>query len=133
MSEICERLIEGNSLRSICSDPEMPSLATVASWMYNDKEFYEMYCRTKQMQAEVLADEIINLADEARTADFKFTNAYRLAVDTRKWAATKLLNNRYGDKVQQTHEVGDRLKSLIEEIDGRTLGPPALRDAQSDS
>jgi hypothetical protein len=35
---ICERLIEGESLRAICTDPVMPDKATVLSWISQNEQ-----------------------------------------------------------------------------------------------
>lgn len=120
-SAICARLVEGESLRSICRDEEMPSLATVFNWLARHSEFVDQYARAREEQAETLAAEIIDIADEECTmvrADKHNTKAdtddglvevvfdstavarNRLRVDARKWVAAKLKPKVYGEKVQ---------------------------------
>jgi hypothetical protein len=36
---ICERLLNGESLRAICTDPAMPARATVFRWLARNQEF----------------------------------------------------------------------------------------------
>src|SRR4249919_1601409 len=48
---ICDRLVEDESLRSICAEPGMPAVATVASWISNNEEFRDMYAHTREFQA----------------------------------------------------------------------------------
>ena len=36
---ICERLINGESLRATCADPRMPAKATVFRWLASNQEF----------------------------------------------------------------------------------------------
>jgi hypothetical protein len=64
---ICGRLVEDESLRSICSEPGMPDLATVASWISNNKEFREIYAFARECQAHCIADETLELVDENST------------------------------------------------------------------
>jgi hypothetical protein len=40
---ICDRLVEGESLRRICSDAGMPGKATVFRWIARHKEFRDRY------------------------------------------------------------------------------------------
>jgi hypothetical protein len=61
---ICDRLVEDESLRSICSEAGMPDLATVASWISNNKEFRESYAFAREFQVYWIYDETIELVDE---------------------------------------------------------------------
>ena len=36
---MCERLVNGESLRAICADPAMPARATVFRWLARNQEF----------------------------------------------------------------------------------------------
>src|ERR1700730_13089988 len=36
---ICDRIIDDETLHSICSDAQMPEMATVALWLANNAEF----------------------------------------------------------------------------------------------
>lgn len=63
---ICCRLVAGESLRAICADPAMPNKATVLDWFARHPEFREQYESALEAQAEDLADEIIEIIDDAR-------------------------------------------------------------------
>lgn len=95
----------------------MPHVATVLRWLGKDEHaaFREQYARAREAQADVLADESIEIADDA-TNDWMEVNAAdekgekyrlngehvqrsRLRVDTRKWFASKLAPKKYGDKL----------------------------------
>lgn len=120
---ICERLADGESLRAICSDDEMPNRATVFRWLNKYKEFSDQYARAREEQAEALADDLVDIADEQCTmvrADKHGTKAdddegntevvfdatavarNRLRIDARKWVAAKLKPKKYGDRVDST-------------------------------
>lgn len=118
---VCERLADGESLKSICSDEGMPSRSTVFRWLGVHKEFRDMYARAREEQAELLADEIVGISDEEVTMvradkhgvkdddgngnaevvfDATAVARNRLRVDARKWVAAKLKPKKYGDKLQ---------------------------------
>lgn len=115
---ICDRLADGESLRSICSTAGMPNRVTVFRWLSQNEEFRIQYARAREAQADTIADEILNIADE-NTNDTtidkdgnEVTNhdviaRARLKIDTRKWLAGKLRPKVYGDKLQQEHTGAD--------------------------
>jgi len=67
--EICARLAAGETLRHICLDDHMPASTTVIGWAVKDALFSERYARARAEGLDVLADEIIALADECRPGD----------------------------------------------------------------
>ena len=109
---ICERLIEGESLRSICRSEDMPNASTVCRWLAAHVEFREQYAHAREAQADTLFDETLHIADnqergEVRTkklnGDIEVREAdmidhRRLKIETRKWVAGKLSPKKYGDK-----------------------------------
>jgi hypothetical protein len=97
--EICERLLEGESLRKITKDEHMPAASTIFKWLADESNgFAEQYARAKEAQAEAMADEIVEIADAA-SADPQHG---KLRVDARKWVAAKLKPKKYGDKLDVT-------------------------------
>jgi hypothetical protein len=99
---ICTRLAEGESLRGICASDGMPARSTVARWVVEDTEgFSAQYARAREMQAELLIDEIVEIADEAE--DRENAPAIKVRVDTRIWAAGRLRPKVYGPKVALEH------------------------------
>lgn len=105
--EICARLAQGESLRMICRDDNMPAESTVRTWALDDvNSFFAQYTRARQLQAEYYADDIIDLCDTppektpGGTVDSGDVAHKRLMVDTRKWMVSKMLPKVYGDKLQ---------------------------------
>ena len=92
---ICERLADGESLRSICRDDEMPAKSTVFKWLGLVPAFADQYARARETQADSLADDIVDIAD-SKTLE---PNDKRVRIDARKWLAGKLRPKAYGDKV----------------------------------
>lgn len=108
---ICERIAEGESLRSICQDEALPSKATIFKWLSQQKSFADQYARARESQADALFDEILGIADDGRNDSYtdeegnERTNhdviaRSRLRVDARKWMAGKLRPKVYGDKLE---------------------------------
>jgi hypothetical protein len=60
---ICNRLVNGESLRAICADPAMPAKATVCRWLARNQEFRRRYALARECQAEDMVDEILEIAD----------------------------------------------------------------------
>jgi hypothetical protein len=76
----------------------------LCQWRREDPEFATAYARAREDRAELLADEIIALADAAQGLDSAGVQACRLRVDARKWAAAKLLPRVYGDRIEHVGE-----------------------------
>lgn len=112
---ICERIANGESLRAICAGDGMPDKSTVFAWLASDEAFSDQYARARALQAEHMAEEILEIADDGRN-DWMERNAdedagwvhngehsqrSRLRVDARKWLMSKMAPKKYGDKVSQ--------------------------------
>lgn len=134
-TEICERLADGESLRSICGDEHMPDKSTVFRWLEKHEGFRDQYALARKFQADTYADETIDIADDAgndwmerndpNNEGWQFNGEAvarsRLRVDTRKWAAGKLNSAKYGDK--QTVEHGGSI--VYEFVTGVDRDDPA--------
>ena len=95
---ICTELSKGRSLKRICNDEWAPSTTAVYEWIQKHTEFADKYARAREVQAEGMADELIDLADNAEDVQ-----KAKLQIDTRKWAASKLLPKKYGERQQIEH------------------------------
>ena len=63
---ICLRLINRESLRSICADPRMPAKATVCRWLARNQEFRRWYALARAWQVEDFANEILEIVDDCK-------------------------------------------------------------------
>lgn len=131
---ICERIADGESLKGICEDENMPAKSTVFKWLAENATFSDMYARAKEEQADAIFDEILDIADDGRNDWMErrgeedagwVTNGEniqrsRLRIDARKWMAGKLRPRKYGEKLEidqkTTIEAGDTLSTLLQEI-----------------
>lgn len=115
--EICNRIANGESLRSICDAESMPDKATVFRWLGAHKLFCDQYARAREAQADAIFDEILHIADnpkigvktktndkgEVEVSEGDMIEHRRLQVDARKWMAGKLRPKKYGDKLDVDH------------------------------
>jgi hypothetical protein len=100
-NEICEWLMNGKSLRSYCDQPGKTPFTTVLGWLRDDgnEEFRTKYARARETQAEVLADELMQIADEDKIDALKLQHD-KMKIETRQWIASKLLPKKYGNRME---------------------------------
>lgn len=118
-SEIFARMISGESLNRILKDKHLPHTKNFMNWLHKDDDLMSEYKTAQLLRAEVAIDEIMEIADNVehdRTEETHETvegtkvirkwdgvkqRQRELRIATRKWVATKLLANTYGEKIQQ--------------------------------
>ena len=120
---ICAGLREGKSLRAICRELEL-NHAMVLDWVKEWPEFGDQYARAREVGYTLLAEELVEIADEENVTvrrppgaprkgdesedevevvfDSTAVARNRLRVDTRKWMLSKMLPKVYGDKLETT-------------------------------
>jgi hypothetical protein len=128
---ICERLATSNvSLRKICEEDGVPSISSVMRWLAENEAFRAQYAHAREAQADFLAEEIIEIADDSsrdtiaiekngqtiEIEDKEWTSRAKLRVDARKWIASKLKPKKYGDKLELDNKVSGKLQ--VETITG---------------
>jgi hypothetical protein len=96
-------------------NPINPS--TFYRWLQQDDDLCKRYARARADQAQVMADEITQIADTTQegvittekadgSVEIKRSDMLehrKLRIESRKWLAAKLLPKVYGDRVQQEH------------------------------
>lgn len=111
--KICERISKGESIRHIILDDNIPASSTIFRWLLDEdkKLFQEQYARSRAIQAELMFEELMAIADESDTviqgddkSDAARVNAKRLRVDTRKWYLSKVLPKKFGEKLDVTSD-----------------------------
>lgn len=137
---ICAALADGHSLRTVCQAEDMPDKATVFRWLAIHEEFRDQYARAREQQADAMAEEILEISDDA-TNDWmerlgpggqpvgwvvngEHVQRSRLRVDSRKWLASKMAPKKYGDKLQAEHTGADGGPIAYRWID-EIVEPPA--------
>jgi hypothetical protein len=104
--EISQRLAEGESLRAICADDDMPDKATVMRWLHAHADFRETYRIAREVGTDALADEALHdaTASGMRAEDVQ---AERLRFDARRWFLGKISPKRWGEKLTAEHVGAD--------------------------
>lgn len=112
VTTICNLIASGESLRKLCQRPGMPTTETIRAWLIEKPEFSAQYARAREAQADLLADEIIEIADD-KSQDIldvgeggdarSITNSAavqraKLQVDARKWKASQMAPKRWGQQ-----------------------------------
>lgn len=98
VSEIIERLSQGEALATICADDHMPSFSTVWRWEDEDEAFRKLSARARVHGTHFIADDCLRISDDPtiEAAD------KRVRIDTRLRLIGKWNAKAYGDKVALT-------------------------------
>jgi hypothetical protein len=115
--KICRSIASStDSMTKICNrNPEFPNRECIWSWRLDYPEFSNMYNDAKRQQADLLAEEILEIADDARNdiihredrdgneyevINSEFVARSKIRIETRKWHASKMLPKVYGDRLE---------------------------------
>lgn len=129
---ICELVASTTmGLQKLCSlHPELPDKSNINRWRHRHPEFRAQYAQAKCEQADLLAEECLDIADDD-THDTKidpegfegcnteFIARSRLRIDTRKWLAAKLLPKQYGPVVAEDKKTVS--ESVVEKLIDRLI------------
>jgi hypothetical protein len=115
--KICDAIATSNrGLSTLCQQEGFPCRTTVHKWLRDNEDFAYKYARAREDQADFLAEEILEIADdgsndtktikkgreEYEVENTEWTNRSKLRVEARKWIASKLKPKKYGDKLDVT-------------------------------
>lgn len=100
-NSICEKIALGFSLRGALDEvgPLAPSMPTLWRWLDEYPEFRTKYERARQMQGDVLADEILDMAKLVIDKP-SLASAVRVASDILMWQAG-IRDTKYNTKAVQ--------------------------------
>lgn len=126
--EICQ-IVQTHpyGLEKLCQDFDIfpEDRSTIYDWMHKYPEFSHNYMTAKSKQVNNYVDYCIDLTDQAiKKIELKGeisaseVMALRLAVDTRKWYASKLAPKIYGDRtiIQNENTDEEKLKKEKKEL-----------------
>ena len=141
-NRICREIASStDGLKKICANnPDFPVPKTIYEWRIDNRDFSDKYDAAKRLQADLLATEIMDIADDSTRDTITKINSVgeeydvinsewvarsRLRVDARKWIASKLLPKVYGDQNRienlenENHELKAEMQRLREELDAK--------------
>jgi len=156
VDEICERVARGERIKDICALDHMPSIDTFYKWAQRFPEFSESLSRARATQADHLAEELFEIADDGSNDWMEkfnkngesmgwFLNGEavqrsRLRFEMRKFLMGKYNPEKYGESVKiggdkkNPLQVVDPLSRLLTQIASSpetTCLPPQLQQKQS--
>jgi hypothetical protein len=142
---IVDQLTDGRTLADVCRDPGMPARATVQLWVeQNREEFAERYKTARDKGFHAMAEQIIDIADDARrdwvvlhkpdgttetVVNPQHLPRCKLRIHARSWLLSKLLPKHYGDRPDPppAYVPGSEIAALMKEINGKSRGLPSQR------
>lgn len=115
---ICAEIADCVPLRTIAAN-HCVSFATLATWC-SRPENIEQYARARESQADKMAEDILQIADDGANDTYKDKDGKvctdqdviarsRLRVDARKWLASKMAPKKYGEKLDVDSKISGAL------------------------
>jgi hypothetical protein len=128
--KICAYIAAGDSVRRLSKRDGMPDAATIFRWLAKYEEFREQYARACEERANYQLEEILDIADDGSNdwmeVEYGDETAWkingeavqrsRLRIDTRKWAMSKMLPKKYGDRLTLDPESGLNVKHEFADV-----------------
>ena len=93
--QICQELMNGQPLTRICSNKDLPSLATINRWIAKHPSFAKQITNARRVGTQYYLDKMI---EELETMSAKDVGIVREKLHHYRWLSSKLLPNLYGDK-----------------------------------
>ena len=115
LTAIISRVENGESLKNACVAEETTT-NSFAKYLRGDKEAAIAYARAIEIRADLMAEEIVDIADNATDAA-----KARNQIDARKWLASKHYAKRYGERIDVNVTMQLDINAALEEAQSRLL------------
>lgn len=115
--DICEDMAAGKSLRQACEDRGVAHTTVLGHFLDNTEGVFEHYARARKIQAELMYDEMMEIADDGSNdymerlnkdghhigwqENGEWVSRSRLRLDARKWTLARIQPKRFGDRLHQ--------------------------------
>ena len=124
ITNVCNLIAKGDSVRAVFRDNDLGVKRTKFYELLEDNEaFANQYACACEDRSDFMFEEILEIADENNAdavvvdgetrIDGNTVQRSRLKIDARKWMLGKMQPTKYGDKVTQVHEGGDKPVTII--------------------
>ena len=100
--EICDRIAQGRTIRSVAEDPDMPDRKTMYRALWKDADFATAIARAREAQAGHEYDEFREVTDAVREGRMDPT-AGKVVLWALTWRLSHMQPKTYGDKVDVEH------------------------------
>lgn len=121
--KICELIMVGTSLRSICADESMPDRSSIYRWLTANSGFATKYAHARARQADYLFDEMAEIEDETQNQRLD-PAAARAILGSKQWRAAKLAPKKYGDFQRTEISGADGGPMQVAAVDWRVVDAP---------
>ena len=114
VNKVCDEIAQGVTLTEICKREGMPNIQAVNRFVNRSGILRDRLARARATAAEVMADELAEIADDGSndyvdrlqrdgsmfpTFRDEHVRRSQLRIQTRQWLLSKMLPDRYGDRV----------------------------------
>lgn len=123
-TEICILIEDNKSIRYICDIEGMPASPTLFRWLREHEAFSKQYARAKEIQADMIYNDIIVIEQELRDNTID-SNTARVLIDSHKWRAGKMRPKVYGDQQRVVVDV-ETLEDKLRAIRAERVDTPVL-------
>jgi hypothetical protein len=106
---ICEKIVEGESLKTICMSPGFPTYATLCRWKKQVEGIQEQLDQARRDRAEMMRDEAWQIAKDAKEHN---VDSSKLKVQTAQWLASTDNKERFGSAKAQV-ELNQPLQIIV--------------------
>lgn len=117
-ADMCKRMALGETLSAICARPGFPTATAFRGWTLAYPELRDAWIAARRIKATSLFDEALDLARDLKQGrklvSSTEVNALRVAIDTLRWAASKLDPGQYGDQAGKVPVVAIQINSNLD-------------------
>jgi hypothetical protein len=118
LTRVCERIAEGESLRTICKDEDMPNRNTINEWIGASPQWATKCALAREAQGDVMDEKQMDTLADMRSGVID-ADVGRVEIAVYQWRAKKLRPRVYGDALQVEHS-GNIGNAIAERLaDGR--------------
>lgn len=136
--EMLDRVMLGESIRSISRLSHMPSESGLYLRINRDPQLRKNYIQAKRMAMIVMADDLLEIVDDPTgdiiedkngnmVVDRENIARSKLRAETRKWYLERLMPELFGKTIGVSLglEKDDPMRDLMEQVSGRVMRPDA--------
>lgn len=114
--EIADLIAENYTLRDIAAMEGMPPRSTITSWAIKHVEFSAKCARAREMQADVIVDEMNETLESVKKGKLSPEQG-RVILSGNQWIAAKKRPKVYGDKMTLAGDADNPLFALGKRLD----------------
>lgn len=129
---ILDRMAEGESVASICASAGYPERKIVRRWLATVPEFYAKFMAARDLQAESLQDQMIEIETRVLSGDLEAKQA-KAALDSLQFRIQRLCPKRWGNKVEVARAPGELRRLSDEELERVITSAASGADLESPS